>query len=319
MQTNITEEHGRFVVQVRREFTTMEEAQHFAASVQFGGEKVDRRKLRPRVFDEFCEYLPDSTLTHKRAKCKICFHLYGHIRGISESTFTLEWHLGADHQAEAKDRENNEASRHLKKKVIVDLPGEPGVAKTVAELHAIYKAEPAKYEAPAPPPPHQPMMPNVSDIYDLEEAVEVGDMYAKQVKQLAIATAYVAIAMQEPVSEGKVSLEAHAKAVMKKGGVELQGPEYVGSEYNANLIERFLCGLQRSDVVDAAVKVFQTYWLRGVNKAAKNRDYFAFAKGRFDMSRTLYNEIMEKARVAFAGAEVIGPWIPNRWLQSRGH
>jgi hypothetical protein len=29
-----------------------------------------------------------------------------------------------------------------------------------------------------------------------------------------------AIAMREPVSEGKVSLEAHAKDVMKKGGVD---------------------------------------------------------------------------------------------------
>lgn len=35
--------------------------------------------------------------------------------------------------------------------------------------------------------------------------------------------------MREPVSEGKVSLEAYAKDVMKKGGVELQGPEYIGS------------------------------------------------------------------------------------------
>ena len=40
METKITNEDGAFVVHVRREFSTMEDAQRYAATVQFGGEKV---------------------------------------------------------------------------------------------------------------------------------------------------------------------------------------------------------------------------------------------------------------------------------------
>ena len=99
METTIVEKDGEFVVQVRRTFKTMDEAQSFAANVHCS-EKVDRRKMRPRAFDEFCEYMPDSTSTHKRAKCKICVKLCGHIVGVTESTFNIEWVVGEAHQGD---------------------------------------------------------------------------------------------------------------------------------------------------------------------------------------------------------------------------
>ena len=110
METRITEGDGEFVVEARRTFATMGEAQSFVSTFHAGA-KVDRRKMRPRAFDKFCEYMPDSSTTHRRAKCNICLKLHGHIAGVTESTFTLEWMVSEAHQDEARDRENRDQNK----------------------------------------------------------------------------------------------------------------------------------------------------------------------------------------------------------------
>ena len=51
METKITEGDGEFVVEARRTFATMGEAQSFVSTFHAGA-KVDRRKMRPRAFDK---------------------------------------------------------------------------------------------------------------------------------------------------------------------------------------------------------------------------------------------------------------------------
>lgn len=314
METKITNEDGAFVVHVRREFSTMEDAQRYAATVQFGGEKVDKRKMRPRAFDEFCEYLPDSTRTLKRAKCNICIKLHGHILGVTDSTFNLEWKVGDEHQTELKERENNEASRHLKAKVKTT----DGV-KTVKELHEMYKQDPDKFAVAAPPPPHQPIMITGDEAFDLETAIENGKELAGAVGRIAQATAYAVIAMQEPVADGApssygplpINLEKHAKTVLAKHNVKLADVGYDIAKYNNAVIEQFLCELPRSEAVDLALHIYQKLWYKGVRKAAKNKDYFPYVLSRFQQARSAHEAAMKLVQTAFGEARFHPPWEPQ--------
>ena len=314
METKITNENGAFVVHVRREFSTMEDAQRFVATVHFGGEKVDKRKMRPRAFDEFCEYLPDSTRTLKRAKCNICIKLHGHIAGVTEATFNLEWKVGDEHQAELKERENNEASRHLKAKVKT-----ADGLKTVKELHEMYRQDPEKFAAAAPPPPHQPVMTTWDETIDLETAIEQGEELARAVGHIAWATAYAVIAMQEPVADGEpspygplqINLEKHAKTVLAKHNVKLADVGYVSAKYNNSVIEQFLCELPRSEAVDLALHIYQKLWYQGVRKAVKNKGYFPYVLSRFKQARSAHEAVMNLVQTAFGEARFYPPWEPQ--------
>jgi hypothetical protein len=313
METTITEEDGVFTVQVRRAFKTMDEAQSFAASVHC--EKVDRRKLRPRAFDEFCEYTPESTSTHKRAKCKICVKLHGHVAGVTESTFTLEWVVGETHQGDVRERENNEASRHLRTKVKTDEG-----FKRVDELHQMYKENPSKYAVAAPPPPHEPVMKSFDEAFSLEENIEAGETLAHEVARLAKATAYAVIAMQDPVGDAPVhgvglyyhgvDLQKRAETVMSKDGVQVLSSEYTQSKYNLAKIEAYLCKLPRSEPVDLAIEVLQRWWYRGVKKATRNNEYLPRMLACFKAARSAHEEVMAAVRIAFAGL-VEAPWEPK--------
>jgi hypothetical protein len=312
METKITTEDGCFVVHVRREFTSMEEAQRYAATVQFGGEKVDKRKLRPRAFDEFCEYLPDSTSTLKRAQCNICVKLHGHVSGVNESTFTLEWTVGQDHQNEVKERENNEASRHLRTKVkTVD-----GVM-TVKDLHEMYRRDPDKFATAAAAPPHQPVMTSCRSAYDLETAIDMGRYLAGEVNRIAFMTAYAVIAMQDPVPQivptlyWKVNVQKHAEMVLAKHGITLFDRSNPNSHYNCAEMEKFLCTLPRSEAVDIALHIFQKIWYLGVRKAAKNKDYLPHVLSRFKQACTAHEEAMKLVRLAFGRTAIYDPWFPS--------
>ena len=317
METKVTsEEDGSFVVQVRRTFRSMEEAQHYAATVQFGGEKVDKRKLRPRAFDEFCEYLPDSTRTLKRAQCKICVKLFGHMSGVTQSTFTLEWTVGQDHQHEVKERENNEASRHLRAKVVTA----EGVM-TVKDLHEMYKRDPEKFATAAPPPPHQPIIAAYNkEAFELENAIECGETLTKEVYNMAKEIGFAVIAMQEPVMDSEplgyrggpnlpVDLEKRAKTVLAKHGVTLSDVR-TNSMRNVSMIETFLCGLPRSKAVDLALYIYQKLWYQGVHKAVKNMDYFQYVLSRFHQARAAHEEAMELVQEAFGDLRLRRRWYP---------
>ena len=306
METKIIEgADGEFVVHAQKTFKTMGEAQSFISTFH-GGEKVDRRKTRPRAFDEFCEYLPNSSSTYRRAKCNICVQLHGHIAGVTESTFHLEWTVSEAYQDESRERENNEASRHMRAKV---KTGEG--FKTVQELHQIYKADPAKYAVPAPPPPHEPVMASYDDASTSEMNIEDGEDLAGEVARLAHATAYAVIAMQEPVSEAgcmSVDLEKCAKAVLAKNGVHLLSAGYESSKYNMSKMEEYLCKLPRSESVDLAIEVIQKQWYYGVKNVKKNMDYLPRVLACFKAARSAHQKVMAAADAAFAGARIHPPW-----------
>ena len=317
METKITTEaDGSVVVHVRREFRSMEDAQRYAATVQFGGDKVDKRKLRPRAFDEFCEYLPDSTCTLKRAQCNICVKLFGHISGVTESTFTLEWTVGQDHQHELKERENNEASRHLRARVATA----EGVT-TVKDLHEMYKKDPDKFATAVPPPPHKPIIaPYNKEAFELEYAVECGELLTKEIYNIAQEIGFAVIAMQEPVMDSEplgyagepnlpVDLKTRAEKVLAKHGVTLANVRTI-SMGNVSKIETFLCGLPRSKAVDLALYIYQKLWYQGVRKAAKNKDYFPYVLSRFHQARAAHKEAIELVQEAFGDVQLRRRWHP---------
>ena len=299
------------VVRKNGTFKTAEDAQHYAASMQLGGAKVDRRKLRPRAFDEFCEYLPDSTRTRRRAVCKICAKLHGHIRGVTESTFTLEWVVSEEHQDEVKERENNEASRHLRKKVTTDAG-----LKKVEDLHAMYKEDPDKYAEAAPLPPHEPIMTSREDAIELELEIEDAEIVARQVYNLAWCSALAVIAMQEPyvpapqIAHGfdfsRVRVKEHAITVLAKHGVELPYDE--DGKWKLASVEKFLCTLPRDQPVDLALTILQNHYVSGVRKLSKNKDYVKRVINYFKRARAAYMAVMKHVRDAFVGARVEEPW-----------
>ena len=147
--------------------------------------------------------------------------------------------------------------RHLKAKVKTA----DGV-KTVKELHEMYKQDPEKFAAAAPPPPHQPVMITWEEPIDSEDAIEHGEELARAVGHIARATAYAVIAMQEPVADGgpspsgrplPINLEKHAKTVLAKHNVKLADVDNMKAKYNHAAIEQFLCELPRSEAVDLAL------------------------------------------------------------------
>ena len=308
METRVAQENGKFVVHSRREFDTVEDAQAFASTL-FG--KVDRRKIRPRKFEEFCEYTSDSTATRKRAVCKICLKLYGHIIGVTESTIHLEWSVGEPHQADNKERENNEASRHLKKNVMTS----EGIKK-VEDLHQMYKSDPEKYSDPAPPPPPQPLLPTSQSTFHLELDIKDGKTYQNAVNFLVLHIGILVVSMQEPAT-GRIDIREHAAAILKRHGTDLFGTALSLHIQDMAIIESYLCQLEQSEARDLAVVSMQKHWIQGAQKTPKNEQFFLRVRDHYDAAHGIYNQVKTLARRHYKDAEVNGiRWEPGCWLQN---
>lgn len=196
----------------------------------------------------------------------------------------------------------------------------------VKDLHEMYKRDPDKFAAAAPPPPHQPVMTSWSSAFDLEESISEGQEVAKEVYWIAKATAFAVIAMQNPVPDGApcyygggptpVEVEKHAKKVLAEHGVTLADPGYAIAKYNNAEMEKFLCGLQRTEAVDIALHIYQKLWYHGVKKAVKKKDYFPYVLSRFKQARAAHEEAMKLVKLAF-GRAVINPlWRPRLHTES---
>ena len=292
--SSIDMRNGKYVATVTsKEFETMEQAQTFTQECgQIGRPKQDLRKIRYRAFEEFCEMLPEQTSTEKRAKCKICVKLYGHVKGLAESNIVVKWTVGKGHTSDIRDRENRAASRHLSQKVQT----EEGL-KYIKELHDQFYANPSKYEAPAPAPPHQPLLPTYQERHDadfLSFDISTGNQYAREIKKIAIAACLTIVAVSEPV--GDTDVKEHAIGIMRKSGVDESA---LTDEYIDSAIDHFVCTFPRGPMVDMAIKILHEYYIQGILKEPKNARYLQASKGYYQQAFLDYCNITQKAKLAF--------------------
>ena len=285
---------GKYVATVTsKEFDSMEQAQMFVQECgQIGRPKQDLRKVRPRLFDDFCEMLPEHTSSsEKRAQCKICVKLYGHVKGLTDSHIILKWKV--DKITDPKERENKAASRHLNQLI------NTGKGQTsVKDLHNEFHLDPGKYENPAPLPKHQPLLPTFDERYASDFLcydIETGNQYARDIRNMAVGASRAVIALQvdEPLSNGNI--EDRANRIMRKHGV----PEHtLNGEYIENTLDHFICQLPRDPLVDMAIKIFHEYYILGILKKPKNAGYLEAAKDYYQRALLDLNGLAKKMGIS---------------------